>query len=141
MSRPRQVRNARLPTIIDVAQRAGVSKSVVSRVMRGERSVSPSSRAAVSAAAEQLGYRANAVARSLVQRRTYNVGVMVSDLHNIFFAEVLDGLYATAAARGYRALITTGNREPEAERLALGQVLERRKDGGHPAGGQTPAGG
>lgn len=121
--------SARPPTIIHVAERAGVSKSVVSRVMRGERSVSASSRAAVLAAAEQLGYRANAVARSLVQRRTYNVGVMVSDLHNIFFAEVLDGLYSAAAARGYRALITTGNRDPAAEQLALEQLLELRADG------------
>src|SRR5207245_7630866 len=129
MSRPRQVRKSRPPTIIDVAARAGVSKSVVSRVMRGERSVSPSSRAAVASAAEQLGYRANAVARSLVQRRTYNVGVLVSDLHNIFFAEVLDGLYAAAAGKGYRALITTGNRDPAAEQLALEQLLELRADG------------
>jgi DNA-binding LacI/PurR family transcriptional regulator len=106
-------------TIIDVANRAGVSKSVVSRVIRGEASVSPASRTAVLAAAEELGYRTNAVARSLVQRRSYNVGVMVSDLHNIFFAEVLDGLYAEAAERGYRTLITTGNRDPVAEQRAL----------------------
>ena len=87
MSRPR-VKRAPSPTadpprqatIIDVAGRAGLSKSVVSRVMRGEASVSPASRAAVIAAAEELGYRANAAARSLVQRRSYNVGVMVSDL-------------------------------------------------------------
>lgn len=130
---------ARPPTIIDVAERAGVSKSVVSRVMRGGRSVSPSSRDAVVAAAEQLGYRANAVARSLVQRRTYNVGVMVSDLHNIFFAEVLDGLYAAAAARGYRALITTGNRDPVAEQLALEQLLELRADGVVLAGARLSA--
>jgi DNA-binding LacI/PurR family transcriptional regulator len=130
----------RPPTIIDVAERAGVSKSVVSRVMRGERSVSASSRAAVVAAAEQLGYRANAVARSLVQRRTYNVGVMVSDLHNIFFAEVLDGLYAAAAERGYRALITTGNRDPAAEELALEQLLELRADGVVLAGARLGAG-
>ena len=81
------------------------------------------------AAAEALGYRTNAVARSLVQRRTYNVGVMVSDLHNIFFAEVLDGLYAAAADRGYRTLITTGNRDPVAEQRALEQLLELRADG------------
>ena len=64
---------ARPPTIVDVAERAGVSKSVVSRVMRGERAVSAASREAVLAAAESLGYRPNAVARSLVQRRTFNV--------------------------------------------------------------------
>ena len=107
--------------------------------MRGEASVSPSSRAAVTAAAEALGYRANAVARSLVQRRTYNVGVMVSDLHNIFFAEVLDGLYAAAAERGYRTLITTGNRDPLAEERALEQLLELRADGVVLAGARLAA--
>src|SRR5229473_831963 len=129
MARRTRDRTARPPTIIDVAKLAGVSKSAVSRVIRGESSVSPSSRTAVIAAAEELGYRANAVARSLVQRRTYNVGVMVSDLHNIFFAEVLDGLYAAAAERGYRALITTGNRDPFAEERAVEQLLELRADG------------
>ena len=120
---------SRPATIIDIADKAGVSKSVVSRVMRGEAAVSKASREAVVAAAEELGYRANAVARSLVQRRSYNVGVMVSDLHNIFFAEVLDGLYAAAAERGYRTLITTGNRDPLAEERALDQLLELRADG------------
>jgi DNA-binding LacI/PurR family transcriptional regulator len=127
------------PTIIDVAERAGVSKSLVSRVMRGENSVSASSRAAVMAAAEELGYRANAVARSLVQRRSYNVGVVVSDLHNIFFAEVLDGLYAAAAEGGYRTLITTGNRDPLAEQRALEQLLELRADGVVLAGSRMPS--
>src|SRR2546430_1308723 len=110
-TRKRPPAPARVPTIIDVAGRAGLSKSVASRVMRGEASVSEASRSAVLAAAEELGYRANAVARSLVQRKTYNVGVMVSDLHNIFFAEVLDGLYAAAAELGYRALIPTRSEE------------------------------
>jgi DNA-binding LacI/PurR family transcriptional regulator len=120
---------ARPPTIVDVAERAGVSKSVVSRVMRGERAVSAASREAVLAAAESLGYRPNAVARSLVQRRTFNVGVMISDLHNIFFAEVLDGLGVAAAAGGYRVLITTGNRDRDAEAQALEQLLQLRADG------------
>lgn len=130
---------SRPPTILDVAERAGLSKSVVSRAIRGERSVSAASRAAVAAAAEESGYRANALARSLVQRRTYNVGVMVSDLHNIFFAEVLDGLSAAAVVRGYRTLITTGNRDPGAEQRALDQLLELRADGIVLAGARVTA--
>ncbi len=129
----------RAPTIIDVARQAGVSKSVVSRVMRGETAVSETSRLAVMAAAAELGYRANAVARSLVERRTHNVGVVVSDLHNIFFAEVLDGLYAAAAELGYRAFITTGNRDAAAEQRALEQLLELRADGVVLAGSRMPA--
>ncbi|MDQ6774239.1 MAG: LacI family transcriptional regulator [Candidatus Dormibacteraeota bacterium] len=111
-----------------MARRAGLSKSLVSRVLRGEPAVSPTAREAVLAAAVELGYRPNAVARSLVQRRTFNVGVLVSDLHNLFFAEVLDGLDSAASARGYRMLITTGNRDPEAEARALEQLVELRAD-------------
>ncbi|GAC1506067.1 MAG: LacI family DNA-binding transcriptional regulator [Candidatus Dormibacteraceae bacterium] len=112
---------------------------MVSRVMRGEASVSSASRTRVTEAADELGYRANAAARSLVQRRSYNVGVMVSDLHNIFFAEVLDGLSAAAAERGYRTLITTGNRDPLAEERALEQLLELRADGVVLAGARLSA--
>ncbi len=128
-SRSRRRRTGQPPTILDVAQQAGVSKSVVSRVLRGDPGVSRASSEAALAAAEALGYRLNAVARSLVQRRTYNVGVMVSDLHNIFFAEVLDGINAVADQEGYRMLIATGDRDPEHELRALEGFLELRADG------------
>lgn len=120
---------SRPPTIKDVAERAQVSKSLVSRVMRGADAVSDRRREAVWAAAEALGYRPNAAARSLVQRRSYHVGVMVSDLHNPFFAEVIDGVDEVAAERGYRTLIATGNRVREAEAQALETLLELRMDG------------
>ncbi|CAA9521537.1 MAG: hypothetical protein AVDCRST_MAG79-231 [uncultured Thermoleophilia bacterium] len=116
------------PTILDVAARAGVSKSLVSRALRDAPTVSPARRAAVRQAAEELGYRPNAVARSLVQRRSHTVGVMVSDLHNLFFAEVLDGVEAVAAGHGYRVLIVTGNRDRAAEEQALETLLELRTD-------------
>jgi len=119
----------RPPTIKDVADRARVSKSVVSRVMRGAGTVSRESRDAVLAAAEELSYRPNAAARSLVQRRSFNVGVLASDLHNPFFAEIIDGIAAAAAAAGYQMLIATGNRDRDAEAHALETLLELRADG------------
>jgi DNA-binding LacI/PurR family transcriptional regulator len=119
----------RPPTIIDVAAQAGVSKSVVSRVMRADPAVSPARREAVLVAAQALGYRPNAVARSLVQRRTFNVGVVVSDLHNVFFAEILDGIAAAAASGGYKVLITTGNLDQAVEAVALETLLQLRTDG------------
>jgi DNA-binding LacI/PurR family transcriptional regulator len=127
------------PTIHDVAELAGVSKSVVSRVLRGNGSVSAASRDAVMRAARSLGYRPNAVARSLVQGRTSNVGVLVSDLHNVFFAEILDGIDAVAGGAGYRMLIVTGNRDADAEAAALETLLQLRTDGVILVGPRLPA--
>ena len=117
------------PTIHDVAARAGVSKSLVSLVMRGSDRVSQRRRAEVLRVAAELGYRPNAVARSLVQRRTRTVGFMLSDLHNPFFAELADGIQAQAREHGYRMLIMTGDRSPAGEAEALETLLELRVDG------------
>jgi DNA-binding LacI/PurR family transcriptional regulator len=117
------------PTILDVAREAGVSKSLVSLVMRGSDRVSPSSRDAVLKAAKKLGYRPNAAARTMVRQRSSVIGVLVSNLHNPFFADLIDGIDMTATDAGYRSILTTGNRVPERERLAVATLLEMRVDG------------
>ena len=117
------------PTITDVARRAGVSKSLVSLVMRGADHVSPERRLAVNKAAAELGYRPNAMARSLVQRRTHLVGVMVSDLHNPFFADVVAGIQEQAARTGYKVLVNSGNRAAEREADAMETLMQLRADG------------
>jgi DNA-binding LacI/PurR family transcriptional regulator len=117
------------PTIIDVAARAGVSKSLVSLVLRGAPNVSDERRRAVLEAAAELGYRPNAMARSLVRRRSDLVGVMVSDLHNPFFTAVIDGIAAAAQANGYRALLNSGDRTSDGERDAVETLLQLRADG------------
>ena len=119
--RPRSLRNR--PTIIDVAHRAGVSKSLVSLVLRGAPNVSDDKRQRVLRAVAKLGYRPNAVARSLVRRRTSLLAVLLSDLHNPFFAEVIDGIQAEASARGYRTILGTGNRVEVSEARALETML------------------
>ena len=117
------------PTIEDVARQAGVSKSLVSLVMRGARHVSVPRRAAVLRAAAKLGYRPNAMARGLVQRRTRILGVMLSDLHNPFFADVVEGIQDQASRAGYKVLINTGNRVAVQEAEAVETLLQLRVDG------------
>jgi DNA-binding LacI/PurR family transcriptional regulator len=119
----------RHPTIVDVAERAGVSKSLVSLVLREAPNVSDEKRAAVTKAAEEIGYRPNAVARSLVRRRSFLIGVMVSDLHNPYFTEVIDGIQAAARGSGYHALFNTGGRDAAGEDQALDTLLQLRPDG------------
>lgn len=126
----RKVRNGSArPTILDVAERANVSKSLVSLVMRGSSSVSEGRREAVLEAARELGYRPNELARGLVQRRTHTIGVLLSDLHNPFFAEAVDGIKDEAGSSGYGTLLGTGNRDPEREVEAIRTLIERQTDG------------
>ncbi|MEG3631182.1 LacI family DNA-binding transcriptional regulator [Streptomyces poriticola] len=93
------------PTIRDVAERAGVSKSLVSLVLRGSAQVRPEKRQAVLRAVRELGYRPNAAARSLSEQRTRTVGVLLNDLRNPWFVDLLDGLNSLLHAAGLYMLL------------------------------------
>jgi DNA-binding LacI/PurR family transcriptional regulator len=104
------------PTIIDVARAAGVSKSLVSLALRGDSGVSEATRARIAEIAEQLGYRSNRLARSLVQGRTGLFGAITTDLGNAYYTEILSGVEVAAENAGFGVLIGQGRRD--AGRLA-----------------------
>jgi LacI family transcriptional regulator len=117
------------PTILDVAAVAGVSKSTVSNVMREATGVSSDTRARVLAAVAQLGYRPNAAARNLVQRRTNLIGVVVWDLANAFDAELVKRIERHASAGGYTTVVCNTGGHPELEASRIDALLEQRVDG------------
>ncbi|MDR1151424.1 MAG: LacI family transcriptional regulator [Bifidobacteriaceae bacterium] len=96
---------ARRPTIRAVAERAGVSKSLVSLVLNDSPKVSPASREAVLAAIADLGYTPNAQARALSSERTRNIALIVNDMRNPWFVEAVDSMNSALTALGLRMLI------------------------------------
>ncbi len=108
MASPDHGRIGRRPTLETVAARAGVSKSLASLVLRNSPKVSASSREAVMRAVAELGYRPNAAARLLAERQSHTVGVLLNDLRQPWFADMLDGLTPTLHAGGKAILLGDG---------------------------------
>lgn len=116
-------------TIRDVAERAGVSKSLVSLVLRDAPHVSDSRREAVLAAIAELGYRPNAHARGLSRTKTRTVGLVVNDLRNPWFVDLLEGLSATLHATGYSTLLADSRTDQRIGRSSLDALIQQGVDG------------
>jgi DNA-binding LacI/PurR family transcriptional regulator len=119
-------------TSVDVARHAGVSQSVVSRVFsRGptQSGVSEAMRKRVLAAAAELGYRPNALARSLITRRSRIVALLFSYLDNQFYALALEKLCIGLQAEGYHALVFMMPSTDEGVEETVSQLMEYQVDG------------
>jgi len=95
----------------DVADLAGVSRSLVSLVFQGADNVSETRRNAVLEAAAQLGYRPNRLARNLATGQSMTVGVVVDDLQNPYFSTMFDGLERQLGSAGYQVILANGARD------------------------------
>jgi DNA-binding LacI/PurR family transcriptional regulator len=116
------------PTIYDVAAAAGVSKSLVSLVLRGSPRVSDASRAAVERAIAELDYRPNKAASDLAAAKTGHIGVLIDDYANPWFVDLLRGLGEVLGGAGYRVSVVDSTTLPHAEDPVEG-LLSMRVDG------------
>jgi len=119
----------RTPTVKDVAREAGVSTATVSRVLSGKEGVSEDKRLRVLAAIERLGYRPNAVARSLRVESTRTLGLVISNVTNPFFTEVARAVEDEAAREGYSLILGNADEDPAKEELYLNVLLQKQVDG------------
>jgi LacI family transcriptional regulator len=116
------------PTIREVAREAGVSIATVSHALSGKRPVSARTRGRIARAVERLGYRPNPIAAAMTTGRTRTLGVVVPDIANPFFGELLAAVERTAAQYGYGVVASSSELGPELEARAVRALHDRRVD-------------
>lgn len=134
MPRPRaavEPERAARARLVDVAELGGVSKSAASRILNGDRTlqVSPETRERVWRAAAQLGYRPHAGARALAGARTGALALLVPDLTNVTYAQIVRGAYRQARDRGYVVLLAEDTADQQADESFMALVETGRVDG------------
>ena len=119
----------RQPSIKDIARLARVSHPTVSRALQNSPLVNRETAAKIRKIADETGYRASAVARGLVTRRTRTIGLVVTTVADPFAGEVTCGVEQTANDHGYAVFLANSNADPVRERSVVQALAERRVDG------------
>lgn len=118
-----------MPTLQDVARRAGVAPITASRVINNSGYVSQDVRQRVLRAVEELGYVPNTLARSLRSRRTHTLALILTDITNPFFTTVARGVEDVASDAGYTVIFCNTDENEEEEQKYLNLLLQKRVDG------------
>jgi LacI family transcriptional regulator len=116
-------------TMRDVARLAGVSTSTVSAILNNSVPVSPEKRTRVLEAMTALDYHPDVIARSLKTGRSNAIGVVVPDITNAFYPELVRGVEAAAQLSGHSVLLCDSNEDPQVEERHLAALFSRRVDG------------
>jgi LacI family transcriptional regulator len=126
-------------TLQDIARDLDVSVVTVSKVLRNKGRISAATRKRVLRRAKELNYQTNWIARSLVTRRTFTIGLLLPDFTHPFFAEIAKAVAETVRPHGYHVIISYFEEDPELERNEAESLLARQVDGLIIASAQTAA--
>lgn len=116
-------------TIKDIAKALGVSTSTVSRALRDSYEISPETKQLVLECAERLNYSPNPIALSLKEKRSLSIGVVVCEIANSFFSQVINGIESIAYDKGYNVIISQTHESYEREIVDLQYLSSRSVDG------------
>lgn len=116
-------------SIKDIAKKAGVSHSTVSRALHKSSLISPETAERIRQVAQEMGYQPSAAARSLKTNTTRVLGVIVSNIADPFFSEILFGIEDYAQERAYSLFIASSQHDPQRERSIVQTMMEQRTDG------------
>lgn len=116
-------------TIKDIAKALGISTSTVSRALRDSYEISAETKELVLECAEKLNYKPNPIALMLKEKRSRSIGVVVCEIANNFFSQVINGIESVAYDKGYSVIITQSNESFEREIMNLHSLSSRSVDG------------
>lgn len=116
-------------TIKDVAKELGVSYSSISRALNGKEGVSKATRDKILEAAERMGYQPNDLARGLVNKISKTVGVIIPDILNPFFGEIVAGIIDASNENEYNIFLCVSGWNPKIEKEYFNTLLKKRVDG------------
>jgi LacI family transcriptional regulator len=116
-------------TIKDIAKALGLSTSTVSRALRDSYEISPETKKLVLEYAEKINYQPNPIALSLKERRTHSIGILVSEIANSFFSQLIDGIESIAYNNGYNVIISQTRESFDREQINLHYLTSRSIDG------------
>lgn len=116
-------------TIKDIAKKIGISYATVSRALNNRAGVNPQTRERVLEAAEKMGYQPNAIARGLVMKSTHTIALVIPDITNPFFPEIVRSAEDEASELGYNTFLCNTNWDIEKEQSYLKLLQEKRVDG------------
>ena len=116
-------------TITDIATKLNISTSTVSRALKNNRRISESVRKLVNETAQEMGYRPNLLARSLVNEKTFTIGLVIHDISWSFFSELSQNIQNASESHGYSMFLYSSSDNAEKERIGIESVISGRSDG------------